>query len=103
MGASRWLLHGYLNNLIERQQIYGRWTDGRLISNGEWKAYDSYQTEYADVGMIVSEHPRNKGVATAILQELVIIDTRLGLKPICSTEKSNVGAQTAIARCGFVA
>ncbi|MFT5611628.1 MAG: putative acetyltransferase [Polaribacter sp.] len=53
--------------------------------------------------MIVSEHPRNKGVATAILQELVIIDTRLGLKPICSTEKSNVGAQTAIARCGFVA
>lgn len=103
IGAPREWLQGYFLNLIERQELFGAWTEGRLIATGECRGYDSYQTDYADVGMIVGEQDRGKGLATRVLKDLVVIARRRELKPICSTEKSNIAAQKAIVRSGFVA
>lgn len=103
IGAPREWLNDYFNNLIDRQELFGSWAEGRLIATGECRGYDSYQTDYADVGMVVSVLERGKGVATAVLKDLVIIAKRKQLEPICSTEKSNIGAQKAIVRSGFVA
>lgn len=103
IGAPREWLQGYFVNLIEREELFGKWTEGRLIATGECRAYDAYQTQYADIGMIVGEQERCKGVATRVLQDLVLIAKRRGLHAICSTEKDNIAAQKAITRSGFLA
>lgn len=63
--------------------------------------FDEYQTEYADLGMIVAQSQRGKGIATQVLNRLVNSANERGLTPICSTESSNLGAQKAIKRAGL--
>jgi RimJ/RimL family protein N-acetyltransferase len=103
IGASTEWLSGYYANLIKRQELFGVWANGRLVATGESRSRDEYQTEYADLGMIVAESERGRGMATQILRLLVTVNEANGLKSICSTEKTNVAAQKAIGRAGFVA
>ena len=98
----QWLT-GYLTNLISRQELFGYWQDGRLLATGESRGYDEYQLDYADLGVIVAESERGKGLATRVLKQLVAITEAKDLTPICSTEKTNIGAQKAISRAGFFA
>lgn len=103
VGAPEHWLTGYYTNLIGRQELFGLWENGRLLAAGESRGYDAYQTDYADLGVIVDESMRGKGLATKVLKYLVLITESRGLIPICSTEKDNIGAQKAIARAGFFA
>jgi len=103
IGASAEWLNGYFTNLINRQELFGVWENGQLIATGESRGYDEYQTEYADLGVIVAESVRGRGLATQILKQLDAMNKASGLKSICSTEKSNVAAQKAIGRAGFFA
>jgi len=103
LGAPKEWLTGYYSNLINRQELFGLWEDERLIATGESRGYDEYQTEYADLGVVVAESQRGKGLATQILKQLASINDSKGLKSICSTEKTNAGAQKAITRAGFYA
>lgn len=103
VGAPEEWLSGYYANLIERGELFGLWEGGRLIATGESRGYDKYQTDCADVGLIVAESERGKGLGTLILKDLVTMNEQKGLKPICSTEKGNLGAQKAISRAGFFA
>ena len=98
----QWLT-GYLTNLINRKELFGYWQDGRLLATGESRGYDEYQLDYADLGVIVAESERGKGLATGLLKQLVAITEAKELTPICSTEKTNIGAQKAISRAGFFA
>ena len=103
VGAPEEWLTGYYTNLINRQELFGFWQNGRLLATGESRGYDEYQTEYADLGVIVDESTRGKGLGTSVLQQLTTISKNKGLKPICSTENSNTYAQKAISRAGFFA
>lgn len=103
IGAPKEWLNGYYGNLINRQELYGYWQKGRLLATGESRNFEDYQTEYGDVGFIVAESQRGKGLGTKVLQALIAITKAKGLKPICSTEKSNISAQKAISRVGFFA
>ncbi len=103
IGAPAEWLSGYFANLINRQELFGVWENDQLIATGESRGYDEYQTEYADVGMIVAESARGKGIATQVLRQLVAMNEANRLKSICSTEKTNVAAQKAISRAGFFA
>jgi predicted acetyltransferase len=100
--APREWLNGYYTNLINRHELFGGWENGRLVATGESRRFDDYQTEYADLGVIVAESERGKGTATQVLRQLVEMNEADGLKPICSTEKTNVAAQKAITRAGFL-
>jgi GNAT superfamily N-acetyltransferase len=102
-GAPEEWLTGYYNNLINRKELFGFWQNGRLLAAGESRGYDAYQTDYADLGVIVDESSRGNGLATMVLKQLIAITEGKGLKPILSTEKSNIGAQKAISRAGFFA
>jgi len=99
-GPEEWLT-GYFKNLINRQELFGFWQNGRLLATGESRGFVDYQTNYADLGVIVDEPARGRGLATNVLKQLITISKTKGLKPICSTEKSNIGAQKAISRAGF--
>lgn len=101
VGAPEEWLNGYYTDLISRQELFILEKDGRIVAAGESRGYDEYQTDYADLGVIVAESMRRKGLATSVLKELVTITRAKGLIPICSTEKTNVGAQKAIERAGF--
>jgi predicted acetyltransferase len=103
IGASAEWLTGYYTNLINRQELFGVWENGRLVATGESRGYDEYQTEYADLGVIVAESERGRGLATQVLKQLDAMNKTNGLKSICSTEKTNVAAQKAIGRAGFFA
>lgn len=103
LGAPAQWLKAYYGNLIDRRELYAVWNDERLVATGERRGYDDYQTRFADVGVVVAEGERGRGLATAILKRLVALNEAAGLQSICSTEKSNTAAQKAIARAGFIA
>ena len=103
MDSSEQWLRGYYTDLINRHELFGYWENGCLLVAGESRGYDEYQTEYADLGVIVDESARRKGLGTNMLKQLIAITEVRGLIPICSTEKENIGAQKAISRAGFVA
>ena len=103
LGAPEEWLTGYWTNLISRQELFGCWVDGELIGTGENRKFDDVQQGYTDVGVMVDEQQRSRGLATWILRELIQQAIELDLKPMCSTERDNTGAQKAISRAGFVA
>jgi len=103
IGAPEEWLTDYNTNLINREEVLGYWENGRLLAIGECRESVEYQTDYADLGVIVDASMRGKGYATKILKQLVTRTEAKGLKPICSTEKTNIGAQKAISRAGFFA
>lgn len=91
----------YFTNLIERRELFGYWEDQQLLASGECRLFDKYQTEYADLGMIVAQSARGKGIGTKVLQYLSNNALERGLQPMCSTESSNIGSQKAISHAGF--
>lgn len=93
----------YYTNLINRQELFAYWLEGRVLAAGECRGYDEYQTDYTDLGMMVAIPERRKGIATYVLKQLVRIAETRGLQPICSTTTSNIGSQKAIVRAGFIA
>lgn len=103
IGAPLEWLSGYFANLIARGELFGVRLSGKLVATGECRGSELYQPHVADVGVIVAEQERSKGLATSVLGALVLIAKQRGLEPICSTEKSNVAAQKAIIKAGFVA
>jgi len=103
IGAPEEWLTGYFSNLINRQELHGYWQDGCLVATGECRGLDEYQTENADLGFIVDQSLRGKGLGTRVFKNLVTLAETKGLQPICSTEKTNVGAQKAINRAGLFA
>lgn len=103
IGAPEQWITGYYTNLINRQELFGYWDGKQLVAAGECRLFDEYQTDNADLGMIVAQSERGKGVATRVLKFLVKLAKQKGLRPICSTEKGNIGAQKAITRAGLSA
>lgn len=91
---------GYTENLIQRGEIYVVEKDNVVIATGECRLSDTQPT-YADVGMVVKQHNRKKGLGTRVLSELVNIALENKRKPICSTTVDNIASQKAIEKAGF--
>lgn len=58
IGAPREWLTDYFENLIERQELFGYRDNQTLAATGECRLFDGFQSEYADLGVIVSEAHR---------------------------------------------
>lgn len=103
IGAAQDWVTSYYATLIDRGELYGWWSDDRLIATGESRRREAWQGPHADLGVVVARSHRGRGLATKILRALVSMNERGGAKSICSTERDNRAAQKAIARAGFVA
>jgi len=101
IGAPEAWLTGYYSRLIQRNELFGYWCEDELVAAGECRLFDEYQTEYADLGVIVAQSVRGQGIATQVLSYLKSYASTRGLLSMCSTESSNVGAQKAIVNAGF--
>lgn len=95
-------LNSYYGKLIKRKELLGYHKGEQLLAVGECRLFDEYQTEYADLGMIVDQSMRGQGIAKNVLQFLTTHASSKGLQSICSTESNNIGAQKAISSAGFV-
>lgn len=91
---------GYTENLLERHEMYVIEEAGELIATGECRMSDT-QPQYADVGMIVKQSQRGKGLGAKVLSELAKLARSKGRLPICSTTVDNIGSQKAIRKAGF--
>ncbi len=91
---------GYTENLLKRQEMYLIEEAGELIATGECRLSDT-QPAYADVGMIVKQTQRRKGLGAKVLSELAALARSKGRTPICSTTIENTASQKAITRAGF--
>ncbi|MBQ4837860.1 GNAT family N-acetyltransferase [Pseudoalteromonas luteoviolacea] len=96
-------LTSYYTRLISRDELWYWAINGSIVATGECRLFDEHQTQFADLGMIVSTEHRRQGIATRVLEQLVMIAKRKGLNAICSTESGNIGAQKAIHKAGFKA
>jgi len=101
IGAPQEWLNNYYGNLIARKELFGYWKDAQLLAAGECRLFDHYQTEYADLGVIVSQSARSQGIAKGVLGALIKNAANKGLTAMCSTECDNIAAQNAISSVGF--
>jgi len=101
IGAPKEWLTGYYSNLIARQELWGYMENNHVLATGECRKFDEHQTQFADLGMIVAQQERGKGLATRVLNFLKQHANSQGLEAMCSTESSNIGAQKAITRAGL--
>ncbi|MEL0607319.1 GNAT family N-acetyltransferase [Vibrio echinoideorum] len=101
IGAPKEWLTGYYGNLIARQELWGYWESDDILATGECRKFDEHQTQFADLGMIVAQEERGKGLATRVIHFLKQHANSQGLEAMCSTESSNIGAQKAIKRAGL--
>jgi len=102
IGAPQEWVSGYYGHLIDRKELLGYWKEGQLLAAGECRLFDEHQTEYADLGVVVSQSERGQGLAKKVLCYLTNIASNKGLNVICSTESHNVAAQKAIGRAGLL-
>jgi RimJ/RimL family protein N-acetyltransferase len=103
IGAPQDWLNGYYGKLIERNELFGYSIDGKLLATGECRLFDQHQTDFADLGVVVAQSERGRGIAKQVLRFLIKHAASKGLKSICSTQSGNIGAQKAISRVGFIA
>lgn len=103
IGAPVEWLTGYYSKLLSKNELYALMDEGQIVAIGECRGFDDYQTQYADLGVIVAKKRRSKGLATKVLRRLRVVAEGKNLVPICSTEAGNIAARTAISRAGFFA
>ena len=64
IGAPADWLSSYYANLIARQELFGLWRDNAIIAAGECRRFEHPQSEFADLGVIVSPAQRGQGIAS---------------------------------------
>ena len=101
MGAPTTWLTGYIENLIEKKELFSLENDNSIIGTCEVRK-NSSASEFADIGMVVSPDYRRKGYGTYLLNKAKNIAIERGKTPICSCEKDNIGSVKSIYNCGFV-
>ena len=97
---AKWL-EEYLHELIHRGEIHLLEASGNIIGSCEVRK-NKASADFADVGMIVGEEHRRKGLGAYLLASAKAICYRYNLTPICSCEVSNVSSRSAIEKVGFI-
>lgn len=94
-------IKGYVQSVMDQHLIFVLRDEGELIATSECRISKT-QKPYADVGMIVAEAHRRKGVGSYILACTKEFCYEQNVSPICSCEASNIGSKKAILNAGFV-
>ena len=94
-------IKGYIHSVMDEHRIFVLREHGTLIATSECRLSNT-QKPYADVGMIVGEQHRCKGVGSYMLARTKEFCYEQGAQPICSCEANNMGSKKAITKAGFV-
>jgi RimJ/RimL family protein N-acetyltransferase len=99
-GSGEWI-EAFLNDHIEREELFVLLDQQIVVATGECIPSQK-QPPYADLGMIVAQAYRGRGLGSSILTQLKKYCYVAGWKPICSCEASNHASKKAIEKAGFI-
>ena len=99
-GPGEWI-ETFLHERIEREELFGLYDQQTLIATGECIPSQK-QIPYADLGMVVAQAYRGKGLGSSMLLHLKKRCYEAGLRPICSCAADNHASKKAIEKAGFV-
>lgn len=90
----------YLEVRIGLGELYLVEIDGAIVASGECRV-DQRTPGQAHLGLIVGADRRGHGLGSRLLHTLTEVCHAQDLRPLCSTEPTNLAAQKAIRRAGF--
>lgn len=99
-GAGEWI-EEFLSKRIQREELFVLFDQHTLVATGECIPSQP-QPPCTDLGMVVAQSYRGRGLATAMLIRLKQRCYEAGWKPICSCEASNLASKKAIEKAGFI-
>lgn len=100
LGAPEEFLRAYGQQRIAAGELWLVISANQLQATGELRV-DAHQEGIAQLGLVVGQEQRRKGLGSRLMCSLVERSQAQGLRPHCSTEVDNLGAQRAIERAGF--
>lgn len=99
-GAGEWI-EAFLHERVKRAELFV-WHDGRsLLATGECIPSQK-QPPYADLGMVVAQASRGRGLGSSMLMRLKQHCYQAGWTPICSCAADNYASKKAIEKAGFI-
>ncbi|MEZ4773541.1 MAG: GNAT family N-acetyltransferase [Bacteroidia bacterium] len=91
----------YVKQLLSKGEIYLLELNDDIIGISEIRKSKA-QSDFADVGMLVSEKHRRQGLGAYLLASAKAVCYRYGVTPVCSCKFENEGSRHAIEKVGFI-
>lgn len=92
---------GYYEDLIQNNQLFVLYSGDILLGIGEFRIFKS-DKQYGDIGMVVAEEYRKKGIGTYIITQLKEHCYRNNLKPMACCNHKNIASRKTLEKSGFI-
>lgn len=99
-GSGEWV-EPFLHTRIDQEELFVLYDKQTLIATGECIPSKT-QIPYADLGMVVAQGQRGKGLGSSMLIQLKKHCYEVGWKPICACDAHNYASKKAIGKAGFI-
>lgn len=99
-GSGEWI-EVFLRERLDREELFILYDRQILVATGECIPSQK-QPPYADLGMVVAQSYRSRGVGSFMLTQLKKHCYEAGWKPICSCAADNHASKKAIEKAGFI-
>lgn len=99
-GSGEWI-EGFLRERLTREELFVLYDRQTVVATGEC-IRSQRQPPYADLGMVVDQAHRGRGLGSFMLTQLKQHCYKTGLKPICSCAADNHASKKAIEKAGFI-
>jgi GNAT superfamily N-acetyltransferase len=93
--------YGYYEYLIENEQLFVLYDNSSFLGIGEFRISKS-NGQYGDIGMVVAEEYRRKGIGTYIITELKQHCYNNNLKPVASCDIKNIASKKTLEKSRFI-
>ncbi|MBO0780676.1 MAG: GNAT family N-acetyltransferase [Ktedonobacteraceae bacterium] len=98
-GPGEWI-EPFLQERLDREELFVGFDQHTLVATGECIP-SQRQPPYADLGMVVAQSYRGRGLGRSVLLHLKEYCYEAGWEPICSCAVDNHASKKAIERAGF--
>jgi GNAT superfamily N-acetyltransferase len=99
-GPGEWI-EGFLHERLTREELFVLHDRQVIVATGECIP-SPQQPPYADLGMVVAQAYRGRGLGSFMLSQLKHYCYETGWKPICSCAADNHASKKAIEKAGFI-
>ena len=99
-GSGEWI-EAFLSKRLDREELFLLYDEQALVAAGECIPSQK-QPPYADLGIVVAQAYRGRGLGSFMLTQLKRHCYTAGWKPICSCVVDNYASKRAIEKAGFI-
>jgi len=92
---------GYYEDLIENDNLFVLYNESCLLGIGEFRVITSNE-QYGDIGVVVAEEYRRRGIGTFIINQLKEHCYNKELQPLACCEVENIASRNTMEKAGFI-